>query len=253
MRARACLALLVVAGSASCATASLDRRELRGTDELGHTVRDVPVRGFEVRIETARGTIEGELLAVDRASVWVAAVDGRVGPVPRETVRRVQVHVHETYGSEYGGWTAGGTAATITHGWMLIFTAPVWLIAGISTSVAESASGYGNAEGPGLDALYQFARFPQGPPPMLTGVPIPAPAPPYAPQPVPSGAPPQLELPPLPPAPGAPPVAAPPVPPAPGAPPGTAPPVPAAPGVPPGDIPPTPPWYERPIPAPTGP
>lgn len=210
------LVMLAATGSAACATASLNRAELNGSEELGHRVEDVPVRGFAVVVEAGGVSYQGELLAVGQSAVWIEMADGHAVPIPRRSILRVRVHVHDTYGGEYGGWTAAGSASTITHGLLLVFSAPVWLIAGTATSFAETGTGLADARGGGLDNLDQYARFPQGPPPALTGVPAPPtmmPAPPPR-------MPPTLPL--------------------------AVPPAPGAPDAPPIEIPAAPLWYEHP-------
>jgi hypothetical protein len=168
MRQVALTLLLTAAGTSACATGSLDRTELNGVEELGHTARDVPVRGHDVVLVAGDQSVEGELLAVDDRCVWVDAWMEGILAIPRETIVRVRVQLHDTHSASYGGWTAAGALESGTHGWLAVFTLPLWLIAGTATAIAESASGRADASGRGLDALYQYARYPQGPPPALT-------------------------------------------------------------------------------------
>ncbi len=165
------VAALACAHLAGCATAELGRATLRGSDATDHGVAEVPVRGFDVVVTTVSGPVEGELLAVDEDALWVRTVGGRSVPIARRGVTRVRVQVEDTSGGPLGAWTATGTLLTASHGLMLAFTAPLWLLVGIPASVLETASGRADVEPRDFDRLHEYARFPQGPPPMLTGEP----------------------------------------------------------------------------------
>jgi len=162
----AALACAILCG---CATADLGRSTLRGSDATGFRVADVPVRGFDVVLTTVAGSVEGELLAVDDTALWVRTVEGRPVPIARDAVTRVRVQVEDTSGGALAGWTTTGTLLTASHGLLLAITAPLWLLVGIPTSVLEAASGRADVEPRDFDRLSEYARFPQGPPPALTG------------------------------------------------------------------------------------
>jgi len=116
--------------------------------------------------------VECELLALDEDALWARTVGGRSGPIARRGVTRVRVQVEDTSGGPLGAWTTTGTLLTASHGLMLAFTAPLWLLVGIPASVLETASGRADVEPRDCDRLREYARFPpQGPPPMLTGEP----------------------------------------------------------------------------------
>lgn len=129
-------------------------------------VEDVPVRGADVDVKIIQGSnISGELLAADATSVTI--LDG-AGRVERADARNVDEVVVELYASGGGGtalWTVVGSLSTVSHGFFLIFTLPIWVITGAATSGVASAQSRLHVPRNEIPLLYQFARFPQGLPP----------------------------------------------------------------------------------------
>lgn len=113
--------------------------------------------------------VAGELIAVDsmKLYVWVGPGNKKYYENPiavsRDDIYYFSLHYAR---NPHYGWTIPlFTAATISHGWLLILTAPINLIATIAVTVAgESAYQYNNKDIPWED-LRMFARFPQGIPP----------------------------------------------------------------------------------------
>lgn len=157
--------LLVALFASGCAVAPLDRSVSRGPVDTSLQVSDVPVRGFRVSVET-RGAdvapVDGELLAVDRLHVWVAR-GWEVVALHRDEVARVTVTVldDEATGLGLGVWTGLGAASTLSHGYYLLLSAPVWLGLGVPLTVYTSAQNRARFD-KDLGGLWQFARFPQG-------------------------------------------------------------------------------------------
>jgi len=206
MRWAVLAALLTASTSVSCAHATLNRTTLHGQPSFGLTVQDVPVHGFQVVAVTDVDHVRGELLAVDEYSLWIETAEGRAVAVPRDTVDRVRVYVHPSYGGAYAGWTVAGGASAFTHGWLALITVPAWAISGSINAGVETGLSRGYARRAELDVLRQYARFPQGPPRALTGEsapPLPQVPPPPATVPAPGATPAPLAAPPpaLPPAP----------------------------------------------------
>ena len=160
------LAAASVVLALGCAPRLLDRTRIAGeSGNAGIEVSEVPVRGFEVEVATrAERWYTGELLAVDERALWVE-IDGVERRIPRGDVQRVIVAVRPSYGGAYAGWGAIGTASTLSHGFWLVLTAPAWLGTWIPIVAYESGAGSDQALADGLDALFQYARWPQGMPP----------------------------------------------------------------------------------------
>lgn len=164
MKARVLIAGAIVL--AACAHAGLDRADSRGAHEAGVSVSEVPVRGFHVDVEGAFETVSGELIAVDPGYIHVNVAEDdqqlKMVPVPREHVRAAYVAVRASAAGGLGAWTGMGCASTVSHGGFLVFSGPIWLVTGITSTVAESDASKAEALQGDLDQLYQYARFPQG-------------------------------------------------------------------------------------------
>jgi hypothetical protein len=173
MKARVLItAALVVA---SCAHAGLNRSDSRGAHENDVHATDVPVRGFQVSVETASSTESGELIAIDEQFLYVNASDSPAvwagERIARAQVVKVTVEVGPSASGTLGIWTAMGCLSTASHGVFLVFTGPIWLATGIPASAGESAAAKAVANPDQLSQLYQYARFPQGLPPSFGGAP----------------------------------------------------------------------------------
>lgn len=158
-------ALLCACGASGCAgMASLDRGEMDGTPDLTQRVENVPVRGYHVAIELRGGTsIEGELLAVEEDELWVEPDEGpAIQQVARRDVELATVYVRSNESGELAGWTVLGTLSTLSHGSLALLGAPVWLAVGVPSATLESSGARADVTGRGMDALFQYARYPQG-------------------------------------------------------------------------------------------
>jgi len=162
--ARALSLTLLVASCAS--SGQLDRGKGFGGDPAKDvSVDQVPVHGHEVRVEhrSDDGMVltEGELLAVDAMHLWIRTRSGTI-TIPRGSIRAVEVELHPSGAVAAGLWTAGGTISTVSHGFFLVLTGPLWLITGISATSSAAASNDLEVKPRDLSELYQYARFPQG-------------------------------------------------------------------------------------------
>lgn len=165
--------LLVLGLCSGCAASRLlDRSQGGGNAQA--SVEEVPVRGFQVEVVMrASRSIEGELLAVDESAIWVE-VDGIARAIARADVTRVDVTLRPGYEGAYGIWGSAGTASVPSHGFYMVLTLPAWLLTWIPIVAYESSAGEDTASPDGFDALFQYARWPQGMPPSRArdGVPI---------------------------------------------------------------------------------
>jgi|TARA_B110000902_G_scaffold36526_1_gene38548 hypothetical protein len=108
--------------------------------------------------------IVGELIAIDSNKIIVLTEETKTCmTVPVNEVKKFKLWYAKP---KHYGWTIPVyTLATISHGWWLIFSAPVNLIVTISvTASGESAFTYSSKDMT-YDKLKMFARFPQGIPP----------------------------------------------------------------------------------------
>ena len=159
------LAMAAVLLCAACATVSgLDRSKPTGGKPVADaTVDEVPVLGQEATVELTARTLVGELLAVDEDHLWLS-VEGRVIPVLRPDVKRVSIELYPSGVAHTAAWAGLGAGSTLTHGLLLIFSAPIWFAVGGGTVNAAAVSNDEEVALLDLDKLHQFARYPQGMP-----------------------------------------------------------------------------------------
>jgi hypothetical protein len=162
------LVLVALTCGAACAHGMVDRSKGYGGKPTTVEIGEVPVKGFDVKIGYGDQVVEGELLGLDPAYVYIL-VEGQTVAVLRSQVKNVNVRLYESHSTAAGVWTAIGTVSTVTHGFWAVFSAPVWLATGIPTTVAMSNRSHMELENDQLGPLAQFARFPQGLPPNWPG------------------------------------------------------------------------------------
>ncbi len=166
MRSRNGIALLALAavlalGCASAPTSPPDwlpEADEAGTHEFGGWI--------EVKCEPKRGglAIHGELLAIDSARVYVLRGDG-MRSVPLDSVREARLTWFHSHGEAVGGIAALATLATISHGYFLVFTAPIWMIFGSVAAHDQYHESVVKTKPQAWAELRPYARFPQGLPP----------------------------------------------------------------------------------------
>jgi len=159
----ALFAVLALGPSAGCFQSTAPPGWLPTPEDASHQAF-----GSWVRIEDRSGNrpavIEGELIAVDRDTIHVHT-SGRLVSLPGASVGSVTL---TKFRIEYGSvamWAALGTLSTASHGFGLILSAPVWMLAG--TAATSAASRAPRVQSTDPQTLRPFARFPQGIPPGL--------------------------------------------------------------------------------------
>jgi hypothetical protein len=105
--------------------------------------------------------IMGELIAVEQDSVCVLTESGFTS-VARTEIARARVAGFESTWPLLAGWTAVGTASTLSHGFGLVLSAPIWLIAGTLSTIDASRAGILRHPPRDWSELAPYARFPQG-------------------------------------------------------------------------------------------
>lgn len=120
-------------------------------------------------IDVGGAAHDGELIDVlpGRLSVFDG---GHIEMLARAQVASALVLVHQTHQSAYAVWTLLGALSTITHGFFLVLSAPVWITTGVTASVSESRRArLTYPDQARWEDLRPYARFPQGLPPGITG------------------------------------------------------------------------------------
>jgi hypothetical protein len=111
------------------------------------------------------GGLSGELLAVDDQALYVG-LSGRLTRVPHKCATLLQLAAFENPAMEVSALGALGTLSTLSHGFFLVFTVPVWAVTAGLSSYGHSRSGhlkFGVGEEP-LSTASAWARFPAGMP-----------------------------------------------------------------------------------------
>jgi hypothetical protein len=160
MPIRSLLALLVAA------TACVSNPDVRPRTIEG-IVRDG--RGGWIVVTQRNGAqIDGELIAVDPGDVRVLTATGLVS-IAKPAVETARLWAWQTQPGSIAVWGTAGTLSTISHGYWLVFSAPIWLLATTIVASVESRSSIVDYPDDGWDKLSRWARFPQGLPAGLTG------------------------------------------------------------------------------------
>jgi len=116
--------------------------------------------------ESAAYTTAGELLAISDDSVFVL-VDSTLVGVPLGDVSRGLLETYDPDTGHAAAWTTAGAISTITHGWWLVISAPLWVLVGSSSTGVLSHQGRILRPNASWADMRLFARFPQGLPPGL--------------------------------------------------------------------------------------
>jgi hypothetical protein len=111
--------------------------------------------------------VSGELLAIDQQTAFLGLSTGlHVLPIPCISNLRLAVYEGDFVAPATLGFV--GLLSTLSHGYILVFTAPVWgLTTGLTTHSA-SARGHETIQAAASDQVERarrFARFPTGLPP----------------------------------------------------------------------------------------
>jgi hypothetical protein len=111
------------------------------------------------------GGLSGELLAVDDQALYVGLTP-RLTRVPHQCVTRLQLAAFEIMAVDVSGLGAVGMLSTISHGFFLVFTVPIWVTTAGLSSYGHSRAGhlkFGLGEEP-LPRASAWSRFPAGMP-----------------------------------------------------------------------------------------
>ncbi len=102
----------------------------------------------------------GELIAISPDRLFVLNEYG-ISELLLSAIMGTNLEIYEE-STGVGAWAILGMLSTVSHGYFLVASAPVWIIAGISAGISESKSGLMKFKGPPTQDVRMFARFPQG-------------------------------------------------------------------------------------------
>jgi hypothetical protein len=129
-------------------------------------VKDAEIERFNTAGERRLG---GEFLAVDADSLYVLtgldSVNCRMVGIPLTIVDRAKVAQFDPETTSASAWIFAGGLSTLSHGWALVFSLPVWLLGGTLMVQSHVEAAMENYPVVSWNHLAKYARFPQGPPP----------------------------------------------------------------------------------------
>ena len=112
---------------------------------------------------------DGEFIGTSDESLLLLNENG-LTRVPLDLISYASLKLHDDDRSNFAIWTALGAISTISNGWLLAITAPLWIISGSIITGSETYSGFYEARPPRSiwwRTTTMYSRFPQGIPPGL--------------------------------------------------------------------------------------
>lgn len=164
LAASLCLAVGVALAAPACVSNPDPRRP---------TIQAMERQAFGgwIRVTTRSGAqVSGELISVEPHLIRILRVGQPVGSaltfVPVSDLASAELYRYEAE-SGYAAWGLFGTLSTISHGFFLIFSVPIWATSASIAAVMESRHVVVQYPEHPLSELAMWARFPQGMPPYL--------------------------------------------------------------------------------------
>lgn len=111
--------------------------------------------------ENSAKRVQGELIALSPDRVFVLTDDGLL-EIPKTTISQAKLTAYDSGAVALGVWTFLGTLSTISHGFFLIISAPVWVIGGSAATAVQSHKPVISYPKNSWEAFQRYARFPQG-------------------------------------------------------------------------------------------
>ena len=139
-----------------CATTHAPRGWLENPNDL-----KTDSHGGWLNLETKTKTkLAGELIAISADSIFI--VNELFHAIAQSDIRSARLVVYKSYAEGMGGLGFLGTLSTISHGIVLVFTAPLWIIGGSSAAAIRSFEPIIDYPKKELSRFAPFARYPQG-------------------------------------------------------------------------------------------
>lgn len=155
---------VLLAGAAACAGNPAPSGWLAPAREA----REDPYGAWVVLSREPAPQVAGELLAVERDSIYVLTPAGEVVAVSPFGVRRATVAFYDAQWGGLAAWTILGALSTASNGYFLVLTFPLWTVGGSLITGGQSRAPLRTLRrGDAWEAVRRYARFPQGLPPGL--------------------------------------------------------------------------------------
>lgn len=155
-----CLCILPAAFALRCASTGAPRGWLPNAKQAQQETY-----GAWIWVEYSRGSTkqraEGELIAVERDSIFILTQDTLVA-IAESEIELGRLTAYDAKDRLLAGWTAVGSLTTLSHGFGLLATLPLWVVSGSISTVAQSFAPIEELPVESWDDLRKYARFPQG-------------------------------------------------------------------------------------------
>jgi len=113
-----------------------------------------------------KSEVHGELIAVHPDSVFVLTVN-QLWAIPSNKISKAKLTAYDAQIGSLTAWSVFGTLSTLSHGIVLIISAPVWIISGTAATSAQSYAPQLSFPKKPWNEFRKYARFPSGLPPKI--------------------------------------------------------------------------------------
>ncbi len=161
------VAILLTVMLAGCATTNAPDKFLSEAEKL----QEESYGGWitaHFYTEKSENEVQGELLAVSRDSLFVLS-HSQIVSVPVDLVTTARLEIFLSNANSVGLWTTGEILLTVSHGWFLGLTAPIWIFTGYGSAIARSHTPIFKYPGDSWEKFTLYARFPGGMPSNVRG------------------------------------------------------------------------------------
>jgi hypothetical protein len=156
--------VLLLCGCGGPPATALDRSTALGTRIERVELKDIPVNGHRVSVTYgADGCIvEGELVAVTRSTLIILDERAALWAIPVTWLVEVELELYPPQSSSLYTATTVGSVSTVSHGYWLVISLPVWLAVGLPLASSESSASHLHTRAADMPKLAAYARFPHG-------------------------------------------------------------------------------------------
>ncbi|MFV1884896.1 MAG: hypothetical protein ACMZ7B_10445 [Balneola sp.] len=160
MKTKSVLLIIVLFVGIGCATTTAPSGVLRSPDFEAQNIF-----GGWVELKTGVEKIDGELLAIEQDSIFLITMDNTFVSLAKDQIVSAKLTGYDMQNALASLAVFAGSVSTVSHGFYLVLTFPMWIIGGpiSATSHVKSAQINYKNESDWYN-MSEFARYPQGMP-----------------------------------------------------------------------------------------
>jgi hypothetical protein len=154
------MSLIVFCLLAGCASSRAPKGWLPSVEEAQ---RDVYGSWIEITYKIGDDVYRdgGEFIAVDSQSLYYAN-ESELQTVPLPAISKARIVVYRSQSGQLVGWTVAGSISTVSHGYFIILSLPLWIITGSAFTSACSFEPVIDISHGNWDRARMYARYPTG-------------------------------------------------------------------------------------------